>query len=244
MGIDLIRDYYDNRYRTLQSNAYRPSEAYEVFLRHLNVHSGGLLLDVGCGNGFLLSAAQALGLKAYGADISPEAVKVASMNAPGAEIRTGPADRLGYSDASFDYVTCIGVLEHCLDIDAALKEMCRVAKHGAGFCILVPNKKFLFWRSQFGHEGTEQVEISEHLFDLGGWSRILARNGLQVSKVYQDKWLAQNIRILASRNVLGIARRLLLKLMWGLMPLSRTYQFEFICKKHANYVPSEQQPVQ
>jgi len=72
-----IKDWYNQRYATKGENAYRPFEAYHIFLDHLNIKPGRKLLDIGCGTGYLLKEADIRGLETYGIDISEEAVKIA-----------------------------------------------------------------------------------------------------------------------------------------------------------------------
>ena len=225
-----IKEYYNSRYSNRGDEAFRPWEAYPEFLDYLGVSSGRRLLDVGCGNGFLLSAAEQRGLQTFGIDISEAAAELARKNAPNSEIRVGRAESLDYLDDYFDYLTCLGTLEHCLDIDKALSEMYRVTKKSAKICIMVPNLNYIMWKLH-GQAGTEQQEINEQLFSLKEWLSILNRNGFAIQKNLQDKWGAHNIRIFGTKHPKDILLRMLMKLLWYFMPLRFTYQFIFICIK-------------
>jgi tRNA G10 N-methylase Trm11 len=59
---------------------------------------GGVLLDPCCGSGTILREALAVGWRARGLDIDPEAVRAARRNAPGADVRVGDARRLEVAD--------------------------------------------------------------------------------------------------------------------------------------------------
>lgn len=228
-----IEDWYNARYFARGSNAFRPPEAYDIFLKRLAVIPGHRLLDVGCGSGFLCALASQVGLYAFGVDISTIAVQIARENAPNAKIKVGRAEQLEYPTEFFHYVTCIGSLEHCLDIEKAVREMWRVTKDGGRLCVVVPNRNFIYWKIRRGSAGTEQQEINEQLLDLAEWRHILEKGGLRVVKTFPDRWFAHRTRVFASSNPLAIVRRTAFKLSWYLIPLALTYQFEFVCTKVA-----------
>jgi cyclopropane fatty-acyl-phospholipid synthase-like methyltransferase len=71
-----IKNWYDQRHISFGENAWRPFEAYSIFLDHLNVKAGKILLDIGCGTGYLIKAATQRGLQTYGTDISEQGIKL------------------------------------------------------------------------------------------------------------------------------------------------------------------------
>lgn len=225
-----IKAWYDQKHLSLGENAWRPYEAYPVFLDYLNVKAGRKLLDVGCGTGHLLKAAEQSGLETYGIDISDEAVKVARSVSPNSKIILGKGEDLKFSDNYFDYVTYIGSLEHFLNIKKGIEEMIRVAKNDAFFCIVVPNTNFLFWKFK-NKKGTEQQDINETLLSLKQWGNIFINEGLVIFETYQDKWFMKKTKIFSSANPLGVVRRTIYKLIWFFLPLNFTYQFIFILRK-------------
>lgn len=218
-----VKQWYDERYASMGDLAMRPFDAYPPFLDALAVRSGASLLDVSCGAGHLLRAASERGLRCTGIDISEEAVRLARENAPAAVVQTGDCEHLEFADASFDYVTCLGSLEHFPDMDRALAEMRRVATPAARFCIVVPNSEFLLWRL-FG-AGTEQQQIIEQPMTLAEWRMIFDRNGLRVVATRKDRWYLKRPRWL------GAVERGFLWALWRLLPLAHTYQFLFVLEK-------------
>ena len=225
-----IKDWYNQRHRSKGENAWRPYEAYPIFLDYLNVVSERKLLDIGCGSGYLLKEADKRGLKTYGIDISDEGVKIAIKISPNSKITVGKGENLKFPDNFFDYVTCIGSLEHFLDMEKGVKEMLRVAKNGALLYIVVPNINFLFWKIR-GTKGTEQQDINENLLSLKQWKNIFMKEGFKILKIHQDKWFMKKISIFSSTNPLGIIKRTILKIVWIFLPLYFTYQFIFILIK-------------
>jgi ubiquinone/menaquinone biosynthesis C-methylase UbiE len=236
-----IKAFYDERIRLRQQETWRPYEAYPVFLDHLQVESGRKLLDVGCGTGFLLKAAETWGLITYGVDISTEAVKIAKKASPKSAIQVGDAENLCFRDNFFHYVICLGSLEHFLNMNKAVREMVRVAKDEAKFCIVVPNINYLDWKIakwRGRSVGTFQQKIHENLLTLQKWMGLFAKNGLIIKEVHHDRWpvkqLQQRITSLFYTNLLDLPKLMNLltqRAKWLILPLRMTYQFVFILEK-------------
>lgn len=224
-----VRTWYNRHYAARGLEGMRPPAAYPIVLDLLDVRRGTALLDVSCGPGLLLAAARARGLTSVGVDLSDEAVRVARNADPGARLAVALGEHLCFRDATFDYVTCLGSLEHFGDIDLGLREMRRVAKPSARLCIMVPNARFLGWRL-LGRQGTAQQAIKEQLLGLDQWRTIFTRAGLHVERVVPDLWHAVKWRHGQGR---GMERWLgpLLEMAWRVLPLGRQYQFVFLLRQ-------------
>jgi len=224
-----VKSWYNQHYAAKGLQSMRPAAAYPVFLDLLGARAGNRLLDVSCGTGSLLAAARERAVDAVGVDLSDEAVKLAKRVAPGAEVAVGAGEALAFRDGSFDYVSCLGSLEHFLDMGKGLEEMKRVAKPAARFCIMVPNRDFIGWKV-LGHQGTAQQDINEHLLPLKAWRQLFERHGLVVLRVVPDRWHAIRWRSPnggkrgAARFVIGPV----LEAGWRLVPLRWQYQFVFV----------------
>lgn len=72
----------------------------------------GRLLDVGCGAGLFVCAAQKAGWEATGVDASARAVARGGARCPGARFRAGLLPQIDFPAGSFDVVTLWNVLEH------------------------------------------------------------------------------------------------------------------------------------
>ena len=209
----------------------RPFEAYPPVLELLALRPSATLLDVSCGSGFLLKAARERGLVACGVDLSDAAVHLVHRVSPEIPVAVCAGEDLCFRDGMFDFVTCLGSLEHFLDPGRGLREMVRVAKPDAQFCIMVPNSNFAGWKV-LGHRGTAQQDINERLLSLAAWRKTFEEHGLRVQRVVADCWHATKWRSDPRRRSLWYsAKGLLLQAAWRLLPLSWEYQFIFLLER-------------
>src|SRR5206468_9659462 len=213
-----VKSWYNQHYAAKGLQSMRPAAAYPVFLDLLGARAGNRLLDVSCGTGSLLAAARERAVDAVGVDLSDEAVKLAKRVAPGAEVAVGAGEALAFRDGSFDYVSCLGSLEHFLDMGKGLEEMKRVAKPAARFCIMVPNRDFIGWKI-LGHQGTAQQDINEHLLSLAAWRRLFQQHGLEVERIAPDRWHARRWRSAPGGGVARLVTGPVLEAAWHLVPL-------------------------
>lgn len=100
---------------------------------HFGLKPGDRVLDVGCAKGFLVKDLLALGIDAYGVDVSRYALLHCEREAIG-RLHLGSADSLPFPDGSFAAVLAINSIhnlprERC---KTALREMQRLAP-GKGF---------------------------------------------------------------------------------------------------------------
>lgn len=231
-----IKGWYDDKHQARGEGAWRRYDAYPVFLDYLKAESGRRLLDVGCGTGYLLEAAEQRGLETYGIDISEAGVEIARRVSPQSRIAVGRGEELEFPDEFFDYVTCLGSLEHFLDIDKGVQEMKRVCRNGGLLCIVVPNVNFVLWRLR-GIPGTDQQDINEHLLSLEQWRDIFLRNGFEIVKVYSDTGFAKKGSIPSGSRISKLAKSIAYRVSWLvdltflMLPLNCSYQFIFIMRK-------------
>jgi SAM-dependent methyltransferase len=211
-----VKSWYNRHYDAKGLDSMRPAAAYPVFLDLLGATAGTRLLDVSCGTGSLLAA--------------DAAVKLARRVAPGAEVTVGTGESLPYRNATFDFVSCLGSLEHFLDMGQGLEEMKRVATPSSRFCIMVPNKDFIGWKVM-GHQGTAQQDINEHLLPLSAWQRLFEQHGLNVRKVVPDRWHAVRWRAPGASGAKRLVTGPVLEAVWRLIPLRWQYQFVFVLER-------------
>ncbi len=108
-----------------------------------NLLNHGNVLEVGCGSGANLWAAEHV--KHYtGIDLFSEQIETASklaqtMNLSNIDLLQGNASAIPFSDKSFDLVFCRLVLIHQIDPGIILKEMYRVTRNTGRILAIEPN---------------------------------------------------------------------------------------------------------
>lgn len=110
-------------------------------LQSINYNS---LIDLGCGEGFLLQSNSDIvsGKECYAMDLDPEELKDAERNIPFCHLFEASIYNVPKDDEFVDLVICTEVLEHLEDPEKALKEIHRL---GSKYAILsVPREPL--WR--------------------------------------------------------------------------------------------------
>ena len=186
------------------------------------------MLDVACGQGQWLRSLSALGAVSAGVDISAVALDVCREYLPRARLYCAAAEQLPLDNQQFDFVSCLGALEHFLNPRAALGEMIRVAKPNALFLLLVPNADFLPRRLGL-YSGTYQAKVREDVRSLHEWQQLFESAGLKIIYRWRD------LHVLSARWIflgrwyqwpLRAAQALALP-FW---PLTWQYQVYHLCK--------------
>lgn len=109
----------------------------------------GDLLEVGCGTGYQMGLLAEQFQRLVGLDLSAQALELGRRSCE-AELTPEVAARVSFvkgsaeevypfEDASFDVVVCLAILEHLVDVFAAVDEMARVCKPGGVVLVMVPN---------------------------------------------------------------------------------------------------------
>jgi ubiquinone/menaquinone biosynthesis C-methylase UbiE len=108
--------------------------------------SGGRLLDVGCGTGFIIHLAVGLFDEIHGVDITPAMMQRVRTDAGNITLHQAEAEAMPFTHATFDAVTAYSFVDHVADQGALLREVARVLKPGGIFYAdLVPSR--LFWQA-------------------------------------------------------------------------------------------------
>lgn len=154
------------------SNQIDPGDGrIQAVLRHLGDLQGKKVLDAGAGKGrysaFIKQKVQSCAVTAL--DISPR--MLACVPADVQKVQSGLLS-MPLSDSSFDGVICIEALEHAVDIDTAVGELCRVLAPGGTVVIIDKNKD---------HLGKLAISNWEKWFDKEELKAMLERRGLTAS---------------------------------------------------------------
>jgi ubiquinone/menaquinone biosynthesis C-methylase UbiE len=135
--------------------------------------TGKRILDAGCGKGRF---ARVLNTAICGLDISPEMLKyVPDCVAPVA----GTLTALPFRSESFDYVYATESLEHAVEIETAVAELCRVLKPGGRLVVI---------DKDVDHFGKLATPEWEKWFDRKELEALLRRDCRQVSSKFISYW--------------------------------------------------------
>lgn len=222
-----VRSWFDRLYTNRQERSMRPAAAYSIFLEYLPLQKGMKLLDIGCGTGWLLKVASEKGLQTCGIDLSAAAVQLSRKNSPASIVESAGVTKIPFPDHTFDFVTCIGVLEHFTEMEKSVAEMKRVAKRGAHFCIMVPNSKTLYWKI-WQRFSREHRESNENALSLKQWQELFLQQGFKVLQMSRDEWRLQRVVSFLGIKTDRWTYQHVKKMIWNFIPLSRAQQFIFI----------------
>jgi ubiquinone/menaquinone biosynthesis C-methylase UbiE len=128
------------------------------------------VLDVGCGKGRFARILQERnpGAEVWGLDISEEMLRFVPA---GIHARAGSMTELPFADSTFDAAYATESLEHAVDIERAVGEICRVVKPGGQVAIIDKNAeqwgklKTSPWERWFGRQELERL-LERHCRDV------------------------------------------------------------------------------
>lgn len=150
----------------------------QLILNQFGDLSGRRVLDAGCGKGrFARILRERYPLaEVWGADISDAMLKCVPEG-----IRTvqAPMTRMPFEDGFFDAAYATESLEHAVNIEAAVAEICRVVKKGGQIVIIDKNAE------QFGRLKTPEWE---RWFHRGELEDLLRRHCREVSSRFISYW--------------------------------------------------------
>jgi len=144
----------------------RESVPFSYALHEYRAFAGKRVLDVGCGNGYVLSRYAREGANTVGIDLTATAIELSRRRfaleaLPGAFL-TGSAEELPFPTESFDCVCSMGVLHHTPDTEKAVGEIHRVLRPGGRFIVMLYHRhsavyRRLQLRSRLSHRPLEAL---------------------------------------------------------------------------------------
>jgi Methylase involved in ubiquinone/menaquinone biosynthesis len=165
-----------------------------------SVKKSGLIIDVGCGAGYVAKELHArTGCVVIGFDISLHAIKSAKVlcSDKEAKFHVAPAAKLPLKQKSVDIVFYIGCLEHIEEFDKAIREAYRVLKPNGQICIVSSNyysfvhffayklrQKLGLWRYGYEYDWKPEELIEQltvwSLFSSRRWGRYIVLTGNRI----------------------------------------------------------------
>ena len=151
-----------------------------------NEKSLGKVLDVGCGDGTLLSyLMQDFKIDPHGLDISKLAVRIAQSRGIKALVADA-TKRFPFPDKCFSVIICSDVLEHLIFPEKTLQEILRVGVDEAIFIFSIPNTGYFLNRLKFllGKPIFEQGRYSSdehlHFWTKSSFEGLLQAHGFSI----------------------------------------------------------------
>jgi ubiquinone/menaquinone biosynthesis C-methylase UbiE len=144
----------------------RVKELLEPYLR-----PGQMVADIGCGTGPLIEFLCERGLVYYGIDVAEpmlESIRNAFHDKPYRErihLKLGTSDNVPYSDAQFDILLEMGLLEYLDDMSPTFDELARLLRPGGLAILTIPNRRSL---DRLILRNSEGLTTLYHWFKFGG----------------------------------------------------------------------------
>ena len=222
---------YDQIYS--QEGIQQLDSFYLWLLQLLDPVAGRHLLDIAGGAGALNKfAREYYHVRAVDCDISLNALRRAATAHPGFLGSVADGERLPFPTDSFDYVTCIGSLEHFPDMRRGVQEIARVLKTDGLACILVPNTYSLLGNVYSAYKHGASIIDNQPLQRYAAraeWEWLLRGNGLAVERTV--KYERERPLTLTDVRWYWAHKKALIRLLLSpLVPLNLASCFVFLCR--------------
>jgi malonyl-CoA O-methyltransferase len=150
----------------------------QILLKFFGDLTDKCVLDVGCGKGRFARVLHERnpGAEIWGLDISEEMLRFVPA---GIHTKAGSMTELPFADSTFDFAYATESLEHAVDIERAVHEMCRVVKPGGKLVIVDKNAE---------HWGKLKTSAWERWFTRGELEKLLARDCVKVHSEFLSYW--------------------------------------------------------
>lgn len=204
----------------------------------------GLLLDVACGLGYMLDMAEERGARAIGVDISWVALTKSKAERNARRVVLGNGERLPWPDNTFDYITCLGSLEHFIHPEKGVREIARVLKPSGKAAISLPNSHHLLAIYNVYKTGgiLSELQDFERFATRVEWQALLEQNGLRVLSTH--KYNVGFARVFKEgRELFWYLYNILFRLLGDIwIPLNLSFSLIFVCVKASQPLSSHETP--
>lgn len=234
-GTSEFFNYFDAQRETIESIPY------SYALHEYRDFKGKKVLDVGSGNGYVLSKYAIEGADVYGVDITQAGIDLckARFDLLGLSgiFQVADAQSLPFPDNTFDCVCSMGVLHHVPDTQKALDEIFRVLKPGGRLIVMFYHRhsakyqiKYRVW-SWFTGKSMQQL-VNE--FDGVGNPKgvVSSRSELRV-RLHRFSELHMHVGFLETRDIILRGARFFPEQLFR--PLASLVGWNLYCKAKKPY---------
>ena len=147
LGTKEYFEYYDQLREASENLRFSTS------LHEYPLFPGKKVLDVGCGNGYVLGKYAQCGTHVYGVDITRTSIELCKRRfeylGRRGHFYIANAEELPFGNETFDCACSMGVLHHTPDIKKAIGEIFRVLKPGGRLILMVYHRNSALYRFKF-----------------------------------------------------------------------------------------------
>ena len=180
------------------------------------------IVDVGCGGGILSESMARLGAEVTGIDVVEKNIHIATLHAANERLaidyRLSTAAELAASGERYDVVLNMEVVEHVADLDAFMRDCCRLVDERGAMFVATINRNLISWL--FAIVGAEYIlrwlprgthrsdwfrkpqELVSRL--TAGGFRVCSSTGVKVNPLTRrlrlTSWQAVNYMLFAARR--------------------------------------------
>jgi len=157
-------------------------------------------LDVGFAYGGSLAAFASLGYDVTGIEISEKLATLGRLNLESAgysvDTRIGDflSDEILTGERRFDLITCIDVIEHVMDPEAALRKICRLLKPGGTAYVAYPTKLSIPYVRADAHAQLFGLTLLDYYRARAAYTMYTGWPEFEVSDFYEPEWYLNTAR--------------------------------------------------
>jgi SAM-dependent methyltransferase len=168
-----------------EAGQLRAERRADLLVARAGIVEGLNVLEIGCGTGVFTAKLAVTAANLTATDISGELLKKARERAPNVRFQIADAEGMPFAEGVFDGVVGSSILHH-LNLEAALREICRVLKPGGRLAFAEPNmlnpqvmlqKNIPMLKKRLGDTPHETAFLRGHL------ARTLKENGFREVRI-------------------------------------------------------------
>jgi SAM-dependent methyltransferase len=190
-GKEDLSAYYNDKCETLIGPLSKSDRKYykAILKRTLN-NKHCKILDVGCGIGTYSNIVPPTS-KYFGIDFSSKTINFAKKTYPDVDFLCCSAGNVPFEDETFDFIMCLGSLEHFPSMGEALQEMRRILTSKGKIYLELPNLFFLGYYCRYAvmKKSPWSGQPFERLGGINSYLTLFRNNGLKCSRYWGRNYM-------------------------------------------------------